>query len=438
MFSFTGGVHPRYNKEATRSKAIEDMSSPGIVYVSMSQHIGAPCVPTVSVGDKVLVGEVVGDSEAFVSAPVHAPVSGEVTEVAAKPHPSGTRVPAVVITSDGKDQLHKSVKKRRSPEKLSPADIAGIVREAGIVGMGGAMFPTHVKLKPPPEKKIDVLVVNAAECEPYLTCDHRLLIEHPSKILSGMDFVMRALGVEKAVVGVEENKKDGLDSLSAANDNSNVEIVSLSVKYPQGAEKILTKVLTGRIIPSGALPLDAGVVVENVGTLAAIHDAVVEGKPLTERVLTCTGSGIAEPKNIRAKIGARLVDVIEFCGGYAGDPGKLFVGGPMMGIAQATDDAATVKGNNGVTCFAAGAFQDPLEGPCIRCGKCLEVCPYSLVPFQLSVLTEAGKLRDAEEWGILDCMECGACGFICPAKRYLVQRLKYGKMKIMEEKRKKK
>lgn len=438
MFSFTGGVHPQYKKEVTRSKAIEVMPSPEIVYVSMSQHLGSPCTPTVSVGSKVKAGEKVGDSEAFVSAPVHAPISGMVTEVSPKPHPSGTNILAVVIASDGKDALHQSVKKRRSLEKLSPEEIVAIVRDAGIVGLGGAMFPTHVKLTPPPEKKIDVLVVNAAECEPYLTCDHRLLIEHPSKILSGMGFVMKALGVEEAVVGVEENKKDGIMSLSAVNDNPDVKIVSLPVKYPQGAEKILTKVLTGRVIPSGALPLDAGVVVENIGTLAAIHDAVVEGKPLYERVLTCTGSGIVEPKNVRAKIGSRLIDVIEYCGGYVGELGKLFVGGPMMGIAQATDEAATVKGNNGVTCFAAGTFQDPVEGPCIRCGKCLEACPYTLVPFQLTALSDAGKLKDAEELGILDCMECGVCGFICPAKRYLVQRLKYGKAKIMEEKRKKK
>jgi electron transport complex protein RnfC len=436
MCAFAGGVHPAYSKDATERKAIEVMHSPEVVYVFMSQHVGVPCKPIVAVGEKVLAGQKVGDTEAFVSAPVHSPVSGEVVEIAPKPHPLGTNVLAVVMKSDGNDALHPSVKARKNPDKLSRGDIVAIIREAGIVGLGGAMFPTHVKLKPPADKKIDVLVVNGAECEPYLTCDHRLLIERPEKILSGMSFVMKALGVEKALVGIEENKRDGIERLRSENDNGNVEIASLPVKYPQGAEKVLVKVLTGREIPAGKLPLDSGVVVENVGTLAAIHDAVVEGKPLIDRVLTCAGSGVASPKNVSAKIGTRMIDLIEFCGGYRGVPEKLFVGGPMMGIAQLTEEAATIKGNNGLIVFSAGTFDDPQEGPCLRCGKCVDACPYSLSPFYLANLADYGRFEEAEAWGILDCMECGACSFICPAKRYLVQRLKYGKMKVMEARKK--
>jgi len=437
MRSFNGGVHPKYEKDGTKGKPIEVMPSPDFACVFMSQHIGAPCKPTVAVGDRVLAGQKVGDTEAFVSAPVHSPVSGEVVEIAPKPHPFGAGVLAVVVKSDGKDGIHPSAKARKNSEKLSREEIVGVIREAGIVGMGGAMFPTHVKIAPPADKKVDVLVVNGAECEPYLTCDHRLLLEKPEKILSGMSYVMKALGVDKAVVGIEENKRDGIERLRSENDNSNIEIVSLPIKYPQGAEKVLVKVLTGREIPAGKLPLDSGVVVENVGTLAAIHDAVAEGKPLIERVLTCAGSGVAEPKNVSVKVGTRLLDIISFCGGYKGAPGKLFVGGPMMGIAQPTEEAATIKGNNGLIAFAEGTFEDPEEGPCIHCGRCTDSCPYTLTPYHLANLTDAGKFEDAEAWGILDCMECGCCSFVCPAKRFLVQRLKYGKMKVLESKRKK-
>ena len=434
--AFYGGVHPKYQKEISCSKPFESMPSPEIVHIFLSQHIGAPCTQTVSKGDKVFAGQKVGESEAFVSAPVHSSVSGVVVDVLPKPHPSGLLSPAVVIQSDGQDKLHKSVKPRKNFDKLSQEKIIELVREAGIVGMGGAMFPTHVKLCPPENASIDTLVVNGAECEPYLTCDHRLLVEEPEKIFSGMKILMKALGVEKAVVGIEENKPDGIKALSEAVEDPNIKVVSLPVKYPQGAEKILVKVLTGREIPSGKLPLDSGVVVENVGTLAAVHEAVASGKPLIERSLTCTGSGVTEPKNLRVKIGTRMKDIIAYCGGYKGTPERLFVGGPMMGIAQPTDEASIIKGNNGVTVFSRGTFQDPEESPCIRCGKCLEVCPYTLVPFYLASLVEAGKFSRAKEWGILDCMECGACGFICPAKRFLVQRLKYGKAKVMEAGRK--
>lgn len=435
--AFVGGVHPKHLKGASSGKSIEVMPAPELVYVSMSQHIGAPCKPLVAAGDKVFLGEKVGDSEGFVSAPVHSPVSGEVVEVAPKPHPSGLNVLAVAIKSDCRDRKHESFKKRGGTAKLSGEDIVSIIRESGLTGLGGAMFPTHVKLKPPKDKPVDTLVVNGAECEPHLTCDHRLMLERPQKILSGIDLILKALNVERAVVGVEENKPDGIERLRAENKNSSVEIKSLPVKYPQGAEKILVKELTGRIIPSGKIPLDAGVVVMNVGTLAAVHEAVVEGKPLYERVLTCSGSGVKEPKNIQARIGTRMKDIIEFSGGYEGAPGKIFVGGPMMGIAQPTDEAATIKGNNGVTVYRQGTFEDPAEGPCIRCGKCVEACPYTLSPYHLANLVDAKKFREAEEWGILDCMECGACSFICPAKRFLVQRLKYGRIKVMESKRKK-
>lgn len=423
-------------KELSHHKPIEVMPAPETITVFMSQHIGAPNSPVVEVGAKVKMGEKVGDTGAFVSAPVHAPVSGEVVEVASKPHPMGNEQLAVVIKSDGKQTRHPNFKARKNREKLAAEKIADIIRDAGIVGMGGAMFPTHVKLHPPEGKVIDTLVVNGAECEPYLTCDHRLMLEQPERILSGISILMMALDVDNVVFGVERNKEDAIEKLVSVNSDERIMIVPLPVKYPQGAEKILVKVLTGREIPSGALPLDSGVVVENVGTLAAIHDAVVEGKPVIERVLTCTGSGITEPKNILAKIGCRMADIIDFCGGYKGEPSRLFVGGPMMGIAQYTDDAATLKGNNGVTCFAEGSYQDPGETPCIRCGKCTESCPYKLVPFQLAALTQTGKFREAEEWGILDCMECGCCSYVCPARRFLVQRLKYGKMKVMEAKKK--
>jgi len=428
---FQGGVHPPELKQ-TAGKPIEEMPAPETVIIHLKQHIGAPLEPLVKAGDKVLLGEKIADTEAFVSAPVHATVSGVVKEISPKPYAIGHQMTAAVIESDGRDRKHKSFKARKNPDKLAPDEIKNIVREAGIVGLGGAMFPTHVKLSPPEGKHLDTLIINGSECEPYLSCDSRLMLERAGEVLSGARLIMKAAGIEKCVFGVEENKPDAIEELRHANDDERIKIAGLPVKYPQGAEKILTKVLTGREIPSGALPLDVGVIVDNVGTAVAVHEAVAQGKPLIDRVLTVAGPGVAESKNLSVRIGTPVEKIIEHCGGYNGAPAKIFLGGPMMGLAQYTDQVPTIKGNNGVIVFNEKTNWEPETQACIKCGRCINACPYALVPWGIEKAADAGQYALAEKYGALDCMECGACAYECPSGRPLVHKIKYAKLRIME------
>ncbi|MBM3323118.1 electron transport complex subunit RsxC, partial [candidate division WOR-3 bacterium] len=348
MLTFRGGIHPREHKEATEHKPIETLPIPSRVYVPMSQHTGAPSRPVVKKGDVVKTGTVIGDPAGRISVPTHASVSGAVADVADLPHPlTGRRGPTVVIDSDGKDEPDPSIAER---------DYSGFTREqtveaikaAGIVGLGGAAFPTFFKLSPPPDKPIDTLLLNGCECEPFLTADHRVMLEQPTEVIEGTGILARALGVKNVIIAVEDNKPDAIEALVAAAGTTGFTVRRLRTKYPQGAEKQLIKACLKREVPSGGLPLDVGCVVQNVGTAVAVREALRHNRPLYERVTTVTGPGVASPKNLRVRIGTPVKNLIEFCGGYSGETGKLIMGGPMMGIAVPSDEAWVLKGTSGV------------------------------------------------------------------------------------------
>ncbi|MCB2307198.1 electron transport complex subunit RsxC [Clostridium estertheticum] len=437
--SFRGGIHPNGSKNYTASKPIEIATLPSKVVIPVSQHIGAPCVPTVAKGDYVKKGQVIATSPAFVSSPVHASISGMVKDIALYPHPVFGKCLSIVIENDGKDEWIEGIPLVRDWEKLSSDEIKGIIKDAGIVGMGGATFPTFVKLSPPKDKKIDTFILNAAECEPFLTADHRMMLEHSDKIAIGVKLVMKVLGVEKAFVGIEDNKPDAVIAMQKAFEGTTVKVMAIPTKYPQGAEKMLIKVLVDREVPSGSLPMDVGVVVQNVGTVVAICDAVVSGIPLIERVTTISGSAVKEPKNLLLRIGTTFEDAIENCGGFKEPPAKIIMGGPMMGFAQSNLNISIIKGVSGILGLTKKDINNGTQSPCIRCGKCVSVCPCGLNPSMLSILGERDMYEEAKlEQNLFDCAECGSCVYVCPAKRNIVQYIKYSKMRNNADAAKKK
>lgn len=428
--TFRGGIHPAHSKSYTEKKAIVKAEEPKTVVVSLQQHIGAVCHHIVNVGDAVKVGQKIGDTDAFVSAPVHSSVSGIVKEIKDMNTPTG-QMRCIVIESDGKNELHEDVKPKPDIEFLQKEDILKGIREAGIVGMGGAAFPAHVKLSPPPDKKIDTLIINGAECEPYLTADHRLMLERPELILYGIKLIMKAISVDTAFVGIEENKPDAIKVMEeAVKAEKGISIVPLKAKYPQGAEKQLIYACTKRQVPSGKLPMEVGVVVSNAGTAAAIGEAFKTGMPLIKRIVTVTGGGVNTPQNMEVKIGTLFKDLIEQCGGYKGETGKLIMGGPMMGIAQYTDEIPCIKGTSGILVFTKEEAIIPDARNCIRCGKCVGACPMGLMPLFINACYEKNKIKDAEEMNALDCIECGSCSFVCPSKRHLVDSIRAAKQEI--------
>ncbi|NLW22422.1 MAG: electron transport complex subunit RsxC [Tissierellia bacterium] len=435
--TFKGGVNVPHHKELTEKIPIEKAEEPAVVAIPLHQHTGAPCEPLVKVGDTVKIGQKIGEAQAFVSAPVHSSVSGTVKSITPMAIPTGLTVNCVVIESDGKNELHESVKPKGKLEDLSPKEIIEIIKEAGITGMGGAGFPTHVKLSPPPEKKIDTIIVNGAECEPYLTADHRLMVEEPEKIVFGLKAIMKAVGVERGIIGIEKNKPDAILALKeASKDEENIHVASLKVKYPQGDEKRLINAITGRKVPSGGLPMDVGAIVCNASTTLAIAEAILEGKPLYERVVTITGKGVKEPKNLKVKIGTSFKDVIEQCGGFnEGAPGKVIMGGPMMGISQFSIDVPVIKGSGGILVLTEEEARPEPVLPCIRCGKCLEVCPVRLQPLYISSYALKSDFGKAEKFNALDCIECGACSYICPAKRPLAESIRLAKREILAKRK---
>jgi len=436
--TFKGGVGVPHHKELTEGLPIEKAKDPQIVYIPLHQHTGAPCEPIVKVGEVVKVGQMIGQSSAFVSAPVHSSVSGVVKSITEMPTPTAQKVKCVVIESDGKDELHESVKPKGDLESLTQKEILEIIKEAGITGMGGAGFPTHVKLSPPPEKKIDAILINGAECEPYLTADHRVMVEYPEKIVFGLKAIMKAVGVDKGFIGIENNKPDAVQAIrEAAKNEPNIQVVTLKVKYPQGDEKRLINAILGREVPSGGLPMDVGAVVCNVSSTKAIADAILEGKPLYERVVTITGHGIKEPKNLMAKIGTPFKDLIEQCGGFTGTPGKIIAGGPMMGISQYSIDVPIIKGSNGILVLTEKEARPEKVSPCIKCGKCVEVCPVRLEPLYLGGYAMKKNFDKAEEYHALDCVECGSCSYICPAKRPLAESIRLAKREIIARRKSK-
>lgn len=428
--SFRGGVHPDGSKKYTSNKPIEIAPIPDKVFIPVRQHIGAPASPVVQKGDLVKKGQLIAKAGGFVSSNIHSSISGKVLDVGDYPHPTFGMCTSIVIENDGEDEWEEGIPTSRKFEDLSETEIMDIIKEKGIVGMGGATFPTHVKLSPPKGKTVDTFILNAAECEPYLTADHRAMLEYGDKIVSGVKIVEKILKPKKCYVGIENNKPDAIEAMTKAFSGTGVEVVGLPTKYPQGAEKMLIKVLTGKEVPSGGLPVDVGVVVQNVGTVIAISDAVERNIPLIERITTISGGAIKEPKNILVRIGTTFDNVIKFCGGFSKDPVKLIMGGPMMGFALSNLDVPIIKGVSGILGISKEDANTGEESPCIRCGRCINACPMGLNPSMLSVLGQNDLYEEAkEDYNLLDCIECGSCVFACPAKRNIVQYIKCSKDK---------
>ncbi len=434
--SFRGGAHPQEEKHWTEHEAIQEPPLPEKVIIPLQQHIGAPAEPIVQKGDIVLTGQLIGKTDKFVSVPAHASISGTVAAVEPRPHPLGTNLLSVIIESDGNDTWVDTVKSDPDYKKLSAGDMKTRIQEAGIAGMGGAAFPSHVKLSPPPEKPIEIAFLNGVECEPYLTSDHRLMLEKSDEILEGFLIIMKILGVKRGIIGIELNKPDAIRLMQDKTASiKGISILPLHVKYPQGAEKQLIKAATGREVPSGGLPMDVGCLVHNVGTALAIFEAVSSTKPLIERVVTITGPGVQSPKNLRVRIGTPFQSLIDFCGGYTESAAKLINGGPMMGISQVTGNVPVIKGTSGILVLDEKTAKLMPEQPCIACARCVDVCPMKLVPNTLAKLVEYKRIEEAHALGVLDCIECGTCSFICPAKRNLIHYIKLGKAQWTEQQR---
>ncbi|MFV1957002.1 MAG: electron transport complex subunit RsxC [bacterium] len=427
---FKGGVHPAESKD-TNKEAVKVLQLLELYMVSLSQHIGAPAEPIVSAGDKVLKYQEIARSTGFISASLHAPTSGTVKAIEPSPHPSGRLIPAIVIESDGEDREF-DISTNSDPDlKKGPEAWKEMVRNAGIVGMGGAAFPTHVKLSPPDDKPIELMIANGIECEPYLTADHRLMLENPELVVAGLRLTMEMVGAKKAIIGVEANKPDAIETFLSLDLPPDIEVAELPCMYPQGAEKQLIYALLGKEVPAGGLPMDVGVVVQNVGTLAAIYDAVTKGKPLVERIMTLGGSVPAGPGNYLARIGMPLSDVVEQTGGMRGPAARIVSGGPMMGEALSSLESPVLKGTGGLLIFGAGEMRPLKQRACVRCGACIKVCPSALLPHKLGTMVEWSVFGELEGFHINDCIECGCCAYVCPSDRNLVQYIRHGKAEIM-------
>ena len=427
-----GGIHPNDMKLSAGS-AIKVLAVPGEVVVPVAQHIGAPAQPVVAVGDKVKVGQLIAKAGGFVSANIHSPVSGKVKKIDNIVDGNGYQKQAIIITVEGDewaDGIDRSPAIRREVT-MEAADIIKRVSEMGIVGMGGATFPAHVKLSVPPGQKCEALIINAVECEPYLTSDHRMMLEHGEEVLIGIKILMKALGVSKAYVGIENNKKDAIENMTRlATSYEGVTIQPLKMKYPQGGEKQLIDACIGRQVPSGKLPINVGAVVQNVGTVYAIYEAVQKNKPLIERVVCVTGKPLREPSNFLVRIGTPVQALIDAAGGMPEDCSKVLGGGPMMGRAYTRLDVPVVKGTSGITLMNVEDSKRPAVQNCIRCAKCVGVCPMGLEPFLLSKLSTLSRWDDLRSENVMDCIECGSCSFTCPSGRPLLDYIRLGKGKV--------
>ena len=430
MKTFRQGLHLAEKKELSEAKNIKRISPPPQVILPLSQHTGAPCEPLVKVGDQVEEGQKIADHHSFISSPIHASISGKVSSIERMPHPVGGEGEAIIIEGDGNGRKvwEKGELNLRS---LAAEEIRKIVREAGIVGLGGAAFPTHVKLSPPENKPIDTIILNGCECEPYLTGDHRLMLERADDCLYGLKVIMKVTGATRGYVGIESNKRDAIvlmrEKLKA---NENVQVVPLKTKYPQGGEKMLIKAILNREVPPGGLPLDVGVVVNNVGTALAIAEAIKWGKPLLERVVTVTGSGVRQPANLLIPLGTPFSYVVEECGGLGENASKVIMGGPMMGLSQYTLDIPVVKGTSGILVLTESEAVVREEEPCIKCARCIDHCPMGLLPTLLARLTKAERWDSLKDYRVMDCIECGCCAYVCPSKIPLVHLMKLGKFQV--------
>ncbi len=429
-FKTFGGAHVPHHKNTSSAESVK-MPVPAVVTISMSQHIGAPCKALVKKGDYVYVGQKIGDSDAFVSAPVHSSVSGTVKEVKQIMLSAGQMVDAVVIESDGKMEVCPDI--TPPAEVKTKADLARIARESGLVGLGGAGFPAHVKLNVPDGKAIDTLIINVAECEPYITADHREVLENGKAVLDGIYRIKDILDIHRVIIAIEDNKPDAIKVMTEIADNKEmdpndeVRILPLKSSYPQGAEKVLVQATTGRMVPPGKLPADVGCMVMNIGSVAFISDYIRTGMPLINKRVTVDGSAIKNPMNVIAPVGTSIKEIIEFTGGYKAEVKKIIMGGPMMGAAVASDDIPLMKQNNGLLCFdeKEALLNEPTD--CIRCGRCVAACPMKLLPAKIEKYALVGDTDMLNKLDIMTCMECGCCAFSCPAGRRIVQTIRLGK-----------
>ncbi|OUP19797.1 electron transport complex subunit RsxC [Lachnoclostridium sp. An196] len=420
---YYGGVHPTERKEFTEHLPLERFPDPETVVIPLSMHAGAPANPVVQVGDTVKVGQVIGESAGFISSPVHSSVSGTVTAIENHGHATRGECLSVVIRSDGKNTLHESVQPHKGLDDLTPDEIVEIVRDAGIVGMGGAGFPTSVKLKP--AKPVDTILLNGCECEPLLTADHRVLLEFADDVIFGLKAIIKATGAEKGLIVIEDNKPDAIELMKEKTAGyDNMDVVVARTKYPQGAEKMLIKRVTGRKVPSGGLPADVGCIVSNISTTKAISDAIQKGMPLIERVVTVTGEKLKKPGNYIVKIGTNTKDLIDYCGGLTDDDVTIKAGGPMMGFVLSDLNVPIMKGSNGII---AVETDHTVEQPCIKCGRCMDVCPMELSPLYFAKYADEENWQGMKDKNVMDCVECRCCEYICSSKIPLVAKIKAGK-----------
>lgn len=436
LFRLRGGVHPESRKELAADRAIRVLPMPVRLYVPLLQHVGAPAQPLVNVGDKVLKGQLIGAGQGVISAPVHAPTSGRILAIGDFPaaHPSGLTAPTITIEADGEDRwLETEIVS--DPFALTPDEIAARVAAAGIVGMGGATFPSAVKLNLSRKNNVRALIINGGECEPYITCDDRLMRERAAEIVEGVRLIRHAVGAVEIMVGIEENKPAALAAMQAAANGTEVRVVAVPAMYPMGWDKQMIRALTGREVPADGRTADIGVLVHNVATVYAVRDAVRFGRPLVSRLVTVSGGSVVEPGNLEVPIGTLVETLFQFCGGFAGKPARMVLGGPMMGIELATAAVPIVKGSSGVLALTSGEIGSVQTAPCIRCSSCVRACPVGLLPLDMAAHIRAGDSTGAVALGLKDCIACGCCSFVCPSHIPLVHYFNFAKGELMEQER---